>query len=65
MNESLKAPLLVVAVIALLGVVWFVATRTILKAPPEPPKLKPSVQVRPNMTAEEAGRIFAIPQGTR
>ncbi len=65
MKQSFAVPAAVVGVVILIAIAWFVAARTVLKGPPEPPKLKPGVKVRPNMTAEEAGRIFAIPQGGR
>ena len=64
-KQSVAIPAAIVAIVVLVGLVWFVAARTVFKGPPEPPKLKPAVKVRPNMTAEEAGRIFAIPQGSR
>lgn len=64
-KQSVTIPAAIAAVVLLIGLVWFVAARTVFKAPPEPPKLNPAVKVRPNMTAEEAGKVFAMPQGAR
>lgn len=65
MKQEAKLPIIIASVVALVVVLWFVAKATILKPPPEPPKLNPQVKVRPNMPPEEAAKIFSIPTGPR
>lgn len=65
MKQDLKLPVAIAAILGLVIIIWFVARATILKPPPEPPKLHPNVKVRPNMPADEAAKIFSIPTGQR
>ncbi|MCX6359223.1 MAG: hypothetical protein NT029_05440 [Armatimonadetes bacterium] len=46
-------------------IIGLIAWKTLFKPVPEPPKMHPDVKVHPNMTPEEAGRIFAMPTGSR